>query len=149
MAGTTVEQQVTTAASQCWECLRRKITCDGASLACRTCITTGIVCPGYENKQPLRWLPTGKVSSRTRKKPAVPPKSRQSAAKVLGKDEHDMPGPSGQLVIRTSTDAMVEAVIYCKRPLYLYWCIVYQVRLANVLAATHQTTTTFTPSTPR
>ncbi|KMP01709.1 hypothetical protein CIRG_01848 [Coccidioides immitis RMSCC 2394] len=44
---------------QCWECSRRRL-------------TAGITCPGYSQKKPLKWLPPGKVTSRTRRRRGRP-----------------------------------------------------------------------------
>ncbi|KAK5993517.1 Phomenoic acid biosynthesis cluster-specific transcriptional regulator-like protein [Cladobotryum mycophilum] len=50
----------------CWECLRRKVACDGTHPICTTCRSTGIVCPGYGDNRPLTWLPMGRVSRNQR-----------------------------------------------------------------------------------
>lgn len=63
--------------TQCWECARRQVTCDGTPLACETCRASGIVCPGYENRKPLTWLTPGKVKSRTWKKKAAKPRQKK------------------------------------------------------------------------
>ena len=51
----------------CWECLRRRLVCDYTRPACRKCVRTGIVCPGYGNAKPLKWLTPGSVTFRRRK----------------------------------------------------------------------------------
>ena len=51
----------------CWECLRRRLECDSTRPVCDKCRQAGIVCPGYEDKKPLRWLAPGRVTSRNRK----------------------------------------------------------------------------------
>lgn len=51
----------------CWECRRRRLVCDSTKPVCKKCQVAKIVCPGYDEKQPLRWLKPGKVTSRTRK----------------------------------------------------------------------------------
>lgn len=51
----------------CWECLRRRLVCDGGQPFCRKCDGAGVVCPGYDDKKPLRWIANGTVSSRPRK----------------------------------------------------------------------------------
>ncbi|EAW16759.1 Zn(II)2Cys6 transcription factor [Aspergillus fischeri NRRL 181] len=49
----------------CWECLRRSLVCDFIRPQCKRCSTSGIVCPGYEDKEPfrLKWLPPGRSKS--------------------------------------------------------------------------------------
>ncbi|EAL86331.1 C6 finger domain protein, putative [Aspergillus fumigatus Af293] len=49
----------------CWECLRRSLVCDFIRPQCKRCSTSGIVCPGYEDKAPfrLKWLPPGRSKS--------------------------------------------------------------------------------------
>ncbi|KMU76312.1 hypothetical protein CISG_01046 [Coccidioides immitis RMSCC 3703] len=57
---------------QCWECSRRRLVCDSSRPACNKCQTAGITCPGYSQKKPLKWLPPGKVTSRTRRRRGRP-----------------------------------------------------------------------------
>ncbi|QVM06801.1 hypothetical protein D8B26_001506 [Coccidioides posadasii str. Silveira] len=57
---------------QCWECSRRRLVCDSSRPACNKCQTAGITCPGYSQKKPLKWLPPGKVTSRTRRRRGHP-----------------------------------------------------------------------------
>ncbi|KAI1295301.1 fungal-specific transcription factor domain-containing protein [Xylaria venustula] len=52
--------------THCWECLRRRLVCDSARPVCNRCRTAGLVCPGYDEKQPLRWVKPGRVSARSR-----------------------------------------------------------------------------------
>ncbi|KAK7935589.1 hypothetical protein PG985_001084 [Apiospora marii] len=52
----------------CWECQRRRLECDSTRPVCNKCRQAGVVCPGYEDKKPLRWLAPGKVTSRSRKR---------------------------------------------------------------------------------
>ncbi|KAM0808354.1 putative Fungal-specific transcription factor domain-containing protein [Seiridium cardinale] len=52
---------------QCWECLRRRLVCDSVRPVCNKCKATGVVCPGYEDKKPLKWVTPGKVTSRTKR----------------------------------------------------------------------------------
>ncbi|KAK8037965.1 C6 zinc finger domain protein, partial [Apiospora phragmitis] len=52
----------------CWECQRRRLECDSTRPVCNKCRQAGVVCPGYEDKKPLRWLAPGRVTSRTRKR---------------------------------------------------------------------------------
>jgi len=51
----------------CWECLRRRLVCDGGQPFCHKCDGAGVVCPGYDDKKPLRWIANGTISSRPRK----------------------------------------------------------------------------------
>ncbi|KAE8142861.1 fungal-specific transcription factor domain-containing protein [Aspergillus pseudotamarii] len=53
----------------CWECLRRSLVCDFTRPECKRCSATGVICPGYNDTQPLRlrWLAPGRVKSRKRK----------------------------------------------------------------------------------
>lgn len=53
----------------CWECARRRLVCDETHPTCRKCSDAGIVCPGYSNAKPLRWLAPGRVNARIRRKP--------------------------------------------------------------------------------
>ncbi|KAK5988408.1 hypothetical protein PT974_12562 [Cladobotryum mycophilum] len=55
-------KQQTTPRKGCWECRRRKLRCDGKRPTCQTCQVREIVCPGYTEKKPLTWLPTGATS---------------------------------------------------------------------------------------
>ncbi|KAK1473045.1 C6 zinc finger domain-containing protein [Colletotrichum cuscutae] len=57
---------------QCWECQRRRLVCDSARPVCAKCKTSGVVCPGYEDKKPLVWLAPGKVKTRTWKRKSPP-----------------------------------------------------------------------------
>ncbi|KAH7028851.1 fungal-specific transcription factor domain-containing protein [Microdochium trichocladiopsis] len=52
----------------CWECLRRRLVCDAGQPYCRKCHDAGVVCPGYDDKKPLKWIATGTISSRPRHK---------------------------------------------------------------------------------
>ncbi|KAL6835773.1 hypothetical protein J3E69DRAFT_373099 [Trichoderma sp. SZMC 28015] len=62
VAGPSNEQYMTPKESQCWECQRRGIFCDGKIPICDKCSEAGIICPGYNDARPLTWLPTSKVS---------------------------------------------------------------------------------------
>ncbi|KAI3325503.1 hypothetical protein HD806DRAFT_533169 [Xylariaceae sp. AK1471] len=53
----------------CWECLRRRLVCDSARPVCNRCCNNGIVCSGYGEKQPLRWVKPGRVTARNRRRP--------------------------------------------------------------------------------
>ena len=52
----------------CWECQRRRLECDSTRPVCNKCRQAGVVCPGYEDKKPLKWLAPGRVTSRNRKR---------------------------------------------------------------------------------
>lgn len=53
---------------QCWECLRRGLVCDGYRPICDCCRSSGIVCPGYDDRRPLIWVTPGYVTvTRTRR----------------------------------------------------------------------------------
>ena len=50
----------------CWECLRRRLVCDHSRPACTRCQVNGVTCPGYDDKEPLKWLTPGERTSKTR-----------------------------------------------------------------------------------
>ncbi|KAI0398047.1 fungal-specific transcription factor domain-containing protein [Xylariaceae sp. FL0594] len=52
----------------CWECLRRRLVCDATQPVCNRCRAGGIVCPGYDEKQPLRWIQPGQVTATKRRR---------------------------------------------------------------------------------
>ncbi|KAI0554705.1 hypothetical protein F4679DRAFT_233811 [Xylaria curta] len=52
----------------CWECLRRRLVCDSVRPICNRCRNNGIVCPGYGEQQPLRWVKPGRVTARNRRR---------------------------------------------------------------------------------
>lgn len=64
---------------QCWECQRRSLVCDSLEPVCGKCAAAGVVCPGFDDKKPLVWLPPGKVNVRPRKKKRAPNGSRALA----------------------------------------------------------------------
>ncbi|KXH40443.1 C6 zinc finger domain-containing protein [Colletotrichum salicis] len=68
---------------RCWECQRRRLVCDSARPVCVKCKTSGVVCPGYEDKKPLIWLAPGKVKTRTwkRKSPSANKKKDNGSSK--------------------------------------------------------------------
>lgn len=72
--------QVETSRKHCWECLRRRLVCDSVRPVCDRCRTSGLVCPGYDEKQPLRWVQPGRVTARSRRKPKA-----KAGASVLAK----------------------------------------------------------------
>ncbi|OHF03955.1 C6 zinc finger domain-containing protein [Colletotrichum orchidophilum] len=71
----------------CWECQRRRLVCDSARPVCSKCKTSGVVCPGYEDKKPLTWLAPGKVKTRTWKRKS-PPANKKT-------DDNSKKGPKG------------------------------------------------------
>ena len=110
----------------CWECRRRRLVCDSTKPVCKKCQLARIVCPGYDEKQPLRWLKPGKVTCRTRKSKS--PSEREDAPKKEGREAS--PSPNGRWSYREvdktqiklikdfelSTDVCltVQAAYYCK-----------------------------------
>ncbi|KAI1112429.1 hypothetical protein F5Y14DRAFT_272629 [Nemania sp. NC0429] len=64
----------------CWECLRRRLVCDSTRPVCNRCRTSGIVCPGYGEQQPLRWVKPGRVTARTRRRPKAAAATPTAAA---------------------------------------------------------------------
>ncbi|KAI0520702.1 hypothetical protein F5B22DRAFT_598037 [Xylaria bambusicola] len=61
--------QPETSRKHCWECLRRRLVCDSVRPVCDRCRIHGLVCPGYDEKQPLRWVQPGRVTAHTRRRP--------------------------------------------------------------------------------
>ncbi|KAI2624433.1 fungal-specific transcription factor domain-containing protein [Xylaria nigripes] len=53
----------------CWECQRRRLVCDSVRPICNRCRNNGIVCPGYSENKPLRWVKPGRVTTRNRRRP--------------------------------------------------------------------------------
>ncbi|KAI1757696.1 hypothetical protein F4782DRAFT_479515 [Xylaria castorea] len=66
-ATTPATTQAEPARRHCWECLRRRLVCDSVRPICNRCRTNGIVCPGYGEQQPLRWVKPGRVTARNRR----------------------------------------------------------------------------------
>ncbi|KAI1349808.1 hypothetical protein F5Y01DRAFT_171121 [Xylaria sp. FL0043] len=67
-AAGTAKAQAETPRKHCWECQRRRLVCDSTRPVCSRCRTSGLVCPGYDEKQPLRWVKPGRVTARTRRR---------------------------------------------------------------------------------
>ncbi|KAI0427593.1 hypothetical protein F5Y09DRAFT_27821 [Xylaria sp. FL1042] len=67
-ATASAKPQAETPRKHCWECLRRRLVCDSTRPVCNRCRTSGLVCPGYDEKQPLRWVKPGRVTARTRRR---------------------------------------------------------------------------------
>lgn len=74
----------TSSSSSCWECLRREVACDATHPACRICIDKGLVCPGYENRKPLRWLVPGTVTAWPRKRKKQQDKKKEQKLAIRG-----------------------------------------------------------------
>lgn len=114
---------------RCWECLRRQIDCDGDSPVCKACVARGVVCPGFDNKLPLRWLPPGKVTSRTWKKSSRRNVASDPNASTSSHEQSIVAGQANQLktppngaevsplslfIMKTGTDALAQAAVYCE-----------------------------------
>ncbi|KAH8879813.1 hypothetical protein GQ53DRAFT_853224 [Thozetella sp. PMI_491] len=82
----------------CWECLRRRLVCDCTLPFCNKCRLANITCPGYSEKKPVKWLPPGKIKSRSwkRKKPSAPEEQLPKADKTA-------PRPSAVVPLRRET----------------------------------------------
>jgi hypothetical protein len=106
----------------CWECRRRRLVCDGTQPVCNKCRLLGIVCPGFADKQPLKWLAPGQVMSRARRR-KVPRKTNDSAKgptkattastrfiEDQQTDELDVVLP---VELRPESSDAFEALIYC------------------------------------
>ena len=115
----------------CWECVRRRLECDAARPVCTKCRKAGIVCPGYEDKKPLKWLAPGRITSRARKpKNKEPPatESHESVAVVRRKTASPIDqqraameifGPGGQIPLvhfQDDVTRIVQATSYCQLP---------------------------------
>ncbi|KAF7561249.1 hypothetical protein G7046_g2875 [Stylonectria norvegica] len=114
----------------CWECLRRRLVCDSTRPVCKGCSVAGVVCPGYDDVKPLRWLAPGRVVSRNHKPmwtPAAKPKkhpykttSRRKVEVVVDLPVHSsvrgMVNPRFQM--RTDLCAAVEASEYFNTCIY-------------------------------
>lgn len=114
----------------CWECRRRRLVCDCARPVCNTCRATGVVCPGYGDVKPLKWLLPGTVLSRVRK-PRKRHAGQRAAAKEGKEDVESNPdsrasssqelvccrsttSPSPGAWLRTDLCDLAEAAMYCK-----------------------------------
>ncbi|SPO06502.1 uncharacterized protein DNG_09192 [Cephalotrichum gorgonifer] len=78
----------------CWECARRRLVCDSSRPACDKCRSSGIVCPGYADAKPLRWLAPGRVTSRVRRKGKGGGKKATSPKSTDGKSASTSPSAS-------------------------------------------------------
>lgn len=106
-------EQLASPARHCWECLRRDIACDGTYPVCKTCAGKEVVCPGYDNTKPLRWLTPGKVTSRTGRKKKCPSTKTGNLPKPHASGKREIPSPS-QVVLKVEADALIQAVKYCE-----------------------------------
>jgi hypothetical protein len=100
----------------CWECLKRRLVCDFAYPECKRCSISGVVCPGYNDTKPVKWLTTGKVISG----------NRNSGKAFLNRNEkcniETVPTIISELFCTIDTpcyeitkfDAMAQAAEYCK-----------------------------------
>lgn len=120
---------VTSQNHHCWECRRRRLVCDSTRPVCKRCQTAKIVCPGYDEKQPLRWLKPGRVTCRARK-PKVPVSRKEAADKPetetdkrsdnvwkLSELEKDQVKMITSFEMTTDTCIIIQAAYYCKLPL--------------------------------
>ncbi len=81
-----------THSSQCWECRRRRLVCDGTQPVCTKCRAARIVCPGYADKKPLTWLAPGQVLSRARNRKGA--RKGCSTKRDGASQNHKLPTPS-------------------------------------------------------
>ncbi|GFF85215.1 hypothetical protein IFM47457_06738 [Aspergillus lentulus] len=98
---------------QCWECHRRRLVCDFSLPGCRKCYTAGVECPGYDDKKPLKWVTTGEVTSRPRKKTVQQSTAKQHASEDRSDSQDEvwsLSVPRDRLV--TESGAIVEAAYY-------------------------------------
>jgi len=117
----------------CWECRRRCLVCDFTLPACKRCVSSGTVCPGYSDAKPpqLRWLAPGRVTSRRhkgRRARSSGPDTARSDTSSPGAttapetttpspaDEHQecVVVPISRLELMTHVQVIFEAVGYCK-----------------------------------
>ncbi|RYP22029.1 hypothetical protein DL765_001935 [Monosporascus sp. GIB2] len=94
----------------CWECRRRQLVCDSTRPVCKKCRLSRVVCPGYDDKQPLRWLAPGKVTFRTRKSKSI---ANRKATGGAGKrpDNDDSYGRLDEDRVRSLRHAFVSVVM--------------------------------------
>ncbi|KAB8226312.1 C6 zinc finger domain-containing protein [Aspergillus novoparasiticus] len=99
----------------CWECLRRSLVCDFSQPQCKRCSATGIVCPGYTDRQPLRlrWLAPGRVKSR-RQKPTN--KNTKEITEKHPASPNDVVTPPKEL--KTDLHVFVQATEYYNACIY-------------------------------
>ena len=116
--------------TQCWECRRRRLVCDGTQPVCAKCRAARIVCPGYADKKPLTWLAPGQVVSRTRKRKTTrrdgngsqPQATKAQCLDELGSDSQTDVGQPDALDfpvpfhLPTEMHDVFDAMIYCTLP---------------------------------
>ncbi|KAI0486979.1 fungal-specific transcription factor domain-containing protein [Xylaria cf. heliscus] len=81
----------------CWECLRRRLVCDSTRPVCNRCRTNKIVCPGYGEQQPLRWVKPGRVTARNRRRTKAETAAQQGTTRA-SKKVSDETGGDGDVV---------------------------------------------------
>ena len=121
----------------CWECLRRRLVCDYTRPTCMKCVKSGIVCPGFGNAKPLKWLTPGSVTFRRRKdvptrsyptsgiSPSTGYSSKSSRSDLGGEagspqslTEREQGYLSSKMPredLKCDTTDIVQAVLYCMR----------------------------------
>ncbi|RJE22437.1 C6 zinc finger [Aspergillus sclerotialis] len=116
---------------QCWECVRRRLVCDSSEAGCNKCSRAGIVCPGYNDNKPLKWLTPGKTTSLIRRhrqaspprKPLRQPASSREAADKTQTPQHGRENEMPQMTVflgdlGDGTRAAVDAALYYKSEIY-------------------------------
>ncbi|GAP92431.2 putative C6 zinc finger domain-containing protein [Rosellinia necatrix] len=101
-----VTGQVEGPRKHCWECLRRRLVCDSVRPVCNRCRKNGIVCPGYGEQQPLRWVKPGRVTVRNRRRPkagSTTTAKRARVAKRTPDSTDDDPVVDGDAVDQSSS----------------------------------------------
>ncbi|KAI0130452.1 fungal-specific transcription factor domain-containing protein [Xylariales sp. AK1849] len=106
---------------QCWECLRRRLVCDSSRPICRKCQTTGVVCPGYEDKKPIKWLAPGTVTSWPRRRKRQAASQVSTSAAELARVESDEMGTIPRKDLRTETCDIFQALHYYNTRIYPDW----------------------------
>ncbi|KAI1431052.1 hypothetical protein GGR50DRAFT_112423 [Xylaria sp. CBS 124048] len=134
----------------CWECQRRRLVCDSVRPVCNRCRNNGIVCPGYGEKKPLRWLKPGRVTTRNRLRPKDGSSSRvdliqdnsNDSSSPMIKDASD----TGELQRKaielafanaaksTGLDSIMRYDITCDEPARVEASYIYGVELYNRLS---------------
>uniref|UniRef100_A0A0B7K142 Zn(2)-C6 fungal-type domain-containing protein n=1 Tax=Bionectria ochroleuca TaxID=29856 RepID=A0A0B7K142_BIOOC len=110
----------------CWECLRRRLVCDSTHPVCNRCSTAGVVCPGYENTQPLKWLAPGRVKVRNRRpKGTSSAKVTKNSCKAVVAARTGARSPPFMDVIKWTwpTELRAEAFIFSEAAEYYNTCI--------------------------
>ncbi|KAH8648538.1 hypothetical protein BX600DRAFT_517916 [Xylariales sp. PMI_506] len=123
----------------CWECLRRRIVCDSTQPVCKKCENAGIVCPGYDDKKPLKWMTpdTGLNRPKHKRRQSSSPKSRSgheeraderpsaSSSSSTQTPQVQAPRDVGEsevadlfadIELQDNTSDIIQAISYCKFP---------------------------------